>query len=198
MTAKTNEQVRALLDRLEEVHVTHGATGAAGNAVFNREQKGRYVVAVDQPARHNALHALMPPLAAHDDATAAVIRPLDELLSLLGELCLDGAAFLVDLLKARGKRRRFIGVTGHKQVERQGGVGHASGGVQARNERERKPIGGDGREVRSGHRRERDVTGPCRGAHVGNTVCHQRAVLGRKKHHVAHRSEGGDLGKRTP
>ena len=32
MTAKTNEQVRALLDRLEEVHVTHGATGAAGNA----------------------------------------------------------------------------------------------------------------------------------------------------------------------
>ncbi len=63
MPAKAGEQIRAALNSLEEVDRAHRAAGAARNAVLDREQKRRDMVAVDDTACHDALHALVPALS---------------------------------------------------------------------------------------------------------------------------------------
>ncbi len=70
--AKAHEQIGALLDRLEEVDRAHGAARAMGHAVGDGEEDRGHVVAVDHAARNDALDALVPALAAHDDGATAV------------------------------------------------------------------------------------------------------------------------------
>ena len=94
------------------------------------------MITVGQAARHDTLDALVPALATHDDCATAIIGLLDLCHGIACELRLDLATLPVDLLELGGKRARFDGVAGKQQVERQLGIGHAAGGVQAGNERE--------------------------------------------------------------
>ena len=198
MPAESDEQVRALLDRLEEVHGAHRATRSARDAVLDGEQERGNMVAIDQATGDDALDSLVPALAAHDDHAAAVVGPLGNRLRLLGQLRLDGAALLVDLLEGGREARRLLGVAGHQQVERERGVGHAARGVETRDEGERERVGGYGRKVRAGDGGEGHIARPRGGAHMRDAVRHESAVFGGERHHVAHRSQRRHLGESPP
>ena len=112
MASEANEQVGALLHRLEQVHATHRAARSTGNAVLDGEQQRRHVITVDQTARNDALHTLVPALPAHDNGAAAVVRALGELLGLTGELGLDCTALLIYLLERSGEAAGLHGIAG--------------------------------------------------------------------------------------
>ena len=99
MPAKTGKQIGTALNGLEEVDRAHRAARSTCNAVLDREEERRHMVAVDDTARHDALHALVPALSPHDHHAAAGIGALNALECLVGEGRLDGPPFLVDLFE---------------------------------------------------------------------------------------------------
>ena len=129
MPAATNQQVGAALDGVEQVDLAHRATRTARDTVLDREQQRRHVIAVGQTACHDALDALVPALAAHDDCAAAIVGFLDLCHGIAREFRLDLAALTVDLLELGRQRACLDGIAGKQQVERQLGIGHAAGGV---------------------------------------------------------------------
>ena len=129
MSAATNQQVGTALDGVKQVNFAHRATRAARDTVLDREQQRRHVIAVGQTACHDALDTLVPAFAAHDDRASAVISLLDLRHGIACELRLDLAALAIDFLELGGKRTRFDGIVGKQQVERQLGIGHATGSV---------------------------------------------------------------------
>ena len=143
VAAKTHQHVGALLDGVEEVDRAHRAARAAGDAVADGEDDRRDVVAVDDARGHDALHALVPALAAHHDAVAhlALLGDLDH--SLVTELCLDLAAVGVDLFELAGKDGCLVRVFDHEQVKGHVGRAHAARGVKARDDVEGQVIGCD-------------------------------------------------------
>ena len=147
------------------------------------------MVAVHEPARHDALHALVPALAAHHDDAAAGVGLLHARERLLGELRLDGAALLVGLLEPGGEARRLDGVTLEQKVEGERRIRHAPRGVEPGDEREREGVSRDGGEIHAAHARERNVARARGGAHLGDALGDERAVLGREEHHVGHGAE---------
>ena len=134
MPAATNQQVGATLDGIEQVDFAHRAARSACNAVLDREEQRRHVVAIGQAARHDALDALVPALAAHDDCAPAVISLLDLRHGIARELCLDLAALAIDFLELGCQCTCFNRITGKQQVKRQLGISHAAGSVQTRDE----------------------------------------------------------------
>ena len=198
MPAAANQQVGAALDGVEQVDLAHRATRTARDTVLDREQQRRHVIAIGQAACHDTLDALVPALAAHDDRTAAVIGLLDLCHGIACEFRLDLAALTVDLLELGRQRACLDGIAGKQQVERQLGIGHAAGGVQAGNERKRQAIGRNAGKVGLGERGKRDIAGTGGHAHLLDALGNQRAVLGRERHHVGHRAQRRDLDQRTP
>ncbi len=150
MAAKAHQHVGALLDGVEEVDRPHRAARAAGDAVANGEDDRRYVVAVDDARGHDALHALVPALAAHDDAVAhfALLGDLGH--SLLAKLGLDLAAVGVDLFELAGKDCCLVRVLDHKQVKGHVGRAHAARGVEARDDVEGQVVCRDLGDVDAG------------------------------------------------
>ena len=198
MPAATNQQIGATLDGVEQVDLAHRATRTASDTVFDREQQRRHVITVGQAARHDTLDALVPALATHDDGATAIIGLLDLRHGIARKLGLDLAALTIDFLELGGKRARFDRVAGKQQVERQLGIGHATRGVQAGNERKRQAIGRNGRKVGLGKCGKRDITGAGRHAHLLDALGDQCAILGRERHHVGHGAQRRDLYQRTP
>ena len=198
MSAATNQQVGTALDGVKQVNFAHRATRAARDTVLDREQQRRHVIAVGQTACHDALDALVPAFAAHNDRAPAVIGLLDLCHGIARELRLDLTALAIDFLELGGKRARFDGVAGKQQVERQLGIGHAARGVQAGNERKRQAIGRNAREVGLGKCGKRDIAGAGGHAHLLDALGDQRAVLGRERHHVGHSAQRRNLDQRTP
>ena len=129
MSAATNQQVGTTLDGVEQVDLAHRATRSARNAVLNREEQRRHVITVGQAARYDTLDALVPALATHDDCATAVIGLLDLCHGIARELRLDLTALAVDFLELSRQRACFDGIAGKQQVERQLGIGHATGSV---------------------------------------------------------------------
>ena len=156
------------------------------------------MITVGQAARHDTLDALVPALATHDDCAPAIIGLLDLRHGIACELGLDLAALTVDLLELGRQRACLDRIAGKQQVERQLGIGHAAGGVQARNERKRQAIGRNGRKVGLGKCGKRDITGAGRHAHLLDALGDQCAILGRERHHVGHGAQRRDLYQRTP
>ena len=156
------------------------------------------MITVGQTARYDTLDALVPALATHDDCATAIISLLDLCHGVACELRFDLAALTVDLLELGRQRACLDRIAGKQQVERQLGIGHATGGVQAGNERKRQAIGRNAREVGLGERCQRDVAGTSRHAHLLDALGDQRAVLGRERHHVGHGAQRRDLYQRTP
>ena len=198
MPAATNQQIRAALDSVEQVDLAHRATRTASDTVFDREQQRRHVITVGQAARYDTLDALVPALATHDDCATAIIGLLDLCHGIARELRLDLATLTVNLLELGRQRACLDGIAGKQQVERQLGIGHAAGGVQARNERKRQAIGRNGRKVGLGKCGKRDITGAGRHAHLLDALGDQCAILGRERHHVGHGAQRRDLYQRTP
>ena len=129
MSAATNQQVGTALDGVKQVDFAHRATRAARDTVLDREQQRRHVIAVGQTACHDALDALVPALATHDDCASAVIGLLDLCHGIARELRLDLTALAVDFLELSRQCACFDGIAGKQQVERQLGIGHATGSV---------------------------------------------------------------------
>ena len=198
MPAATNQQVGAALDGVEQVDLAHRAARTTRDTVLDREQQRRHVIAVGQTARHDALDALVPALAAHDDCAAAVIGLLDLCHGIARELSLDLATLTVDLLEFGRQRACLDRIAGKQQVERQLGIGHAAGGVQAGNERKRQAIGRNAGKIGLSERSQRDIAGTSGHAHLLNALGNQRAILGRQRHHVGHGTQRCDLDQRTP
>ena len=174
MPAKAGEQIGAALNSLEEVDRAHRAAGSTRNAVLDREEKRRYMVAVDDTACHDALHALVPALSPHDHHAAAGIGALNALERLVGKGRLDGPPFLVDLFELGCEAPGLDGIAREQQVERERGVGHAPGGVKARYERKRERVGGDRGEVRLAHAGERHIPRARGVAHLVDARGHER------------------------
>ena len=65
------------------------------------------MIAVGQAARHDALDALVPTLAAHDDCTATIVGFLNLCHGIAREFRLDLAALAVDLLEL-GRQRACL------------------------------------------------------------------------------------------
>jgi len=141
MPAATNQQIGAALYGVEQVDLAHRAARTASDTVFDREQQRRHVITVGQAARYDALDALVPALTAHDDCATAIIGLLDLCHGIARELRLNLATLTVDLLELGRQRACLDRIAGKQQVERQLGIGHAAGGVQAGNERKRQAIG---------------------------------------------------------
>ena len=198
MPAAANQQIRAALYGIEQVDLAHRAARSACNAVLDRKEQRRHVITVGQTARYDTLDALVPALATHDDCATAIISLLDLCHGVACELRFDLAALTVDLLELGRQRACLDRIAGKQQVERQLGIGHATGGVQAGNERKRQAIGRNAREVGLGERCQRDVAGTSRHAHLLDALGDQRAVLGRERHHVGHGAQRRDLYQRTP
>ena len=198
MSAATNQQVGTALDGVKQVNFAHRATRAARDTVLDREQQRRHVIAVGQTACHDALDALVPALATHDDCASAVIGLLDLCHGIARKLGLDLAALAIDFLELGGKRARFDRITGKQQVERQLGISHAAGSVQTRDERKRQAVGRNGRKVGLGKCGKRDIAGTGRHAHLLDALGDQCAILGRERHHVGHGAQRRDLYQRTP
>ena len=156
------------------------------------------MVAVDDTARHDALHALVPALSPHDHHAAAGIGALNALECLVGKGSLDGPPLLVDLFELGCEAPGLDGIAREQQVERERGVRHAPGGVKARYERERERVGGDRGEVRLAHAGERHIPRARRVAHLVDARGHERAVLGGERHHVRNSSERGHLEQAVP
>ena len=129
MSAATNHQVGTAFDGVKQVNFAHRATRAARDTVLDREQQRRHVVAVGQTACHDALDALVPTFAAHDDRASAVIGLLDLCHGIARELRLDLTALAVDFLELSRQCACFDGIAGKQQVERQLGISHATGSV---------------------------------------------------------------------
>ena len=156
------------------------------------------MITVGQAARHDTLDALVPALATHDDGAPAIIGLLDLRHGIVRKLGLDLAALAIDFLELGRQRACLDRIAGKQQVERQLGIGHAAGGVQARNERKRQAIGRNGRKVGLGKCGKRDITGAGRHAHLLDALGDQCAILGRERHHVGHGAQRRDLYQRTP
>ena len=198
MPAATNQQVGAALDGVEQVDLAHRATRTARDTALDREQQRRHVIAVGQTACHDALDALVPAFAAHDDCAAAVIGLLDLCHGIACEFCLDLATLAIDLLELGRQCACLDRIAGKQQIERQLGIGHAAGGVQAGNERKRQTIGRNVGKVGLGERGKRDIAGTGGHAHLLDALGDQCAVLGRQRHHVGHGAQRRDLDQRTP
>ena len=198
MPAATNQQIRAALYGVEQVDLAHRAARTASDTVFDREQQRRHVITVGQAARYDALDALVPALTAHDDCATAIIGLLDLCHGIARELRLDLATLTVDLLELGRQRACLDRIAGKQQVERQLGIGHAAGGVQAGNERKRQAIGRNARKVGLGKCGKRDIAGTGRHAHLLDALGDQCAVLGRQRHHVGHGAQRRNLDQRTP
>ena len=198
MPAATNQQIGAAFYGVEQVDLTHRAARTASDTVFDREQQRRHVITVGQTARHDTLDALVPALATHDDCATAIISLLDLCHGIACELRLDLATLTVDLLELGRQRACLDRIAGKQQVERQLGIGHAAGGVQAGNERKRQAIGRNAREVGLGERGQRDIAGAGGHAHLLDALGDQCAILGRERHHVGHGTKRRNLDQRTP
>ena len=198
MPAATNQQIGAAFYGVEQVDLAHRATRTARDTVFDREQQRRHVITVGQAARYDTLDALVPALATYDDCATAIIGLLDLCHGIARELRLNLATLTVDLLELGRQRACLDRIAGKQQVERQLGIGHASGGVQAGNERKRQAIGRNAREVGLGKCGKRDIAGAGGHAHLLDALGDQRAVLGRERHHVGHSAQRRNLDQRTP
>ena len=179
MPAATNQQVGAAFYGVEQVDLPHRATRSARNAVLNREEQRRHVITVGQAARHDALDALVPPLAAHNDCAATIVGFLDLCHGIARKLCLNLATLAIDLLELGRQCACLDRIAGKQQVERQLRIGHATSGVQAGNERKRQAIGRNARKIGLGERSKRDIAGTGGHAHLLNALGNQRAVLRR-------------------
>ena len=95
MPAEANEQVGRRFNRGEQVHAANASPRPACLVAVDGHKDARHAVDADEPARDDALHALVPALARNDERALAVVdfRGLD--LRDLGELRLDGAALVV-------------------------------------------------------------------------------------------------------
>ena len=129
MSAAANQQVGAALDSFEQVDLAHRAARATCYTVLDRKKQRRHVISVGKAARHDALNALVPTFAAHDDCAPAVISLLDLCHGITRELRLDLATLAVDLLELGRQCTCLDRIAGKQQVERQLGIGHAAGGV---------------------------------------------------------------------
>ena len=198
MPAAANQQIGATLDGIEQVDLAHRATRSACNAVLDREEQRRHVIAIGQAARHDALDALVPALAAHDDCAPAVISLLDLRHGIARKLGLDLAALTVDFLELGCQCTCLDRIAGKQQVERQLGISHAAGSIQTRDERKRQAVGRNGRKVGLGKCGKRDIAGTGRHAHLLDALGDQCAILGRERHHVGHGAQRRDLDQRTP
>ena len=129
MSAAANQQVGAALDGFEQIDLAYRAARATCYTVLDREKQRRHVISVGKAARHDALNALVPTFAAHDNRAPAVIGLLDLCHGIARELRLDLATLAVDLLKLGCQCACLDRITGKQQVERQFWIGHAAGGV---------------------------------------------------------------------
>ena len=198
MPTKAQREVGALLDRMEEVDGSHRAARAAGDPVGDGEEDGRDAVAAHDAARDDALHALVPALAAHHDHAAAVVARVDLGERLLGHGRLDLATLAVDGLEARGKLGRPGRVVRVEQVEGDLDPTHAARGVETRYERERQAVRRDLGEVDVGDGREGDDSGAVGLAQAGDAVRDQGTVLAREQHHVGDGAERRHVGVAAP
>ena len=196
--AEARGEVGAPLDGLKQVDRAHRASRAACDVALDGEKQRGHVVAVDDAARHDTLDTLVPALAAHDDDAAARIRLAHAGERILGERGLDVAALLVDGLELRGEPPGLHGVALEQQVEREGGVGHAPGGVEARmSENERPSAVMVARSARasaaSAMKPGRAVARMC-----AMPSATSARFSGRERHHIRHGAERRHLGQTAP
>lgn len=135
MPAATNQQVGTAFYGFEQVDLAHRATRTARDTALDREQQRRHVIAVGQTACHDALDALVPAFAAHDDRASAIIGLLDLCHGIARELRLDLATLAVDFLELSRQCACLDRIAGKQQIKCQFWIGHAASGVQAGNER---------------------------------------------------------------
>ena len=198
VSAEANKQVRRRFDRGEQVHAPHASARAARLVAVDGQKDARHAVDADQAACHDALHALMPPLARNDERALAVVdfRGLD--LRDFGEFRLDRAALVVEPFELGCQAVRLVEVVGHEQVERQVGVAHAPCGVEARNEREAEVRAGEGLADRPRGFEQRGDARARRLVHHLDALDHERAVLAKHRHEVGHRAERREVDEIAP
>ena len=198
MAPEALREIRDRLHRLEEIHVAHGAPRAAGLVAVDGEQERRHPVGVHEAGSHDTLHALVPALAGHDKRPLAVVDPAGLLLRDVRQLRLDGAPLVVHVLQGLGHGATLAVVVAHEQIERQIGIAHAPGGVQARDEGERQVRG---RKRFAGLARggqKRGDAGARIGVHASEAVGHKGPVLVAHGHEVGHGAQGGEVGVAAP
>ncbi len=99
MPAAANQQVGAAFYGLEQVDLAYRAARPTCYTVLDREKQRRHVISVGEAACHDALDALVPAFAAHDNRAPAIVGLLDLCRGITRELRLDLATLAVNLLK---------------------------------------------------------------------------------------------------
>ena len=199
MPAETREQIRAALDRLEQVHLTDAATAAASLAVLvDGKEDGGDPVGAHQTAGDDALHALVPAGARDHERTLAVVDLLRLQAGYLGELRFDGATLVVDLLELGGLGAGRVEAVFEQQVEGDSRIPHAARRVQARNDAEGQRGGGNRLLVGFGLRQQGRYGRARRLVHASHAIRHQRAVIAFQRNQIRDRAECGQVGELAP
>ena len=192
------EQIGRALHRLEQVHLAHAAARPARLVAVDGEQQAGHAVGVHQAARHDALHALVPALSRHHERALAVVDLCGLGLRDLRKLSLDGAALVVHGLQLGCQTLGLGQIVGHEQIERQLGVPHAAGGVEARNDRKAEVRGADGLVGRAARGKKRGDARTRGGVHARDAVGDERTVLAAHGHEVGHGAKRSEVGVVAP
>ena len=198
VASESREQIGSALHRLEQVHLPHAAARSARFFAVDGEQQAGHAVSVHQAAGNDALHPLVPALPRHDERALAVV----DLCSLgfrdLRELGFDGAPLVVHGLQLGSQALSLGQVVGHKQIERELRIPHATGSIESRDDREAEVRGADGLVGRAALSEKRgDARARC-GVHARDTACDERTVLAAHGHEVGHSAERGEVGVVAP
>ncbi len=191
--AEALEQLAVPLQQPVQVQPRDAAPRSAGDAVLDAEHEGRQREPADEPGGDDAAHALVPLLARqHQHARSRGDGSLRLDGGAVEQLGLDPLPHAIRPVEFASELDGGFRVVRHQQVERLAGIAHATRGVQARDEAEGDPVGGE-RVLHPGDLGER---GECGTRPLGarpQPLGDERAVLVQQRHHVAHGAEHRDV-----
>ena len=194
MSAVADEQILAAGQHGVNVHPGDGAAAAHRRIPLTAQHNGGIVPLFAQLSGGQADHAAVPALP-HDHqhpVVAEVGFPAHHVRRLGGHVVLDALPLLVILLQAQCQRLCPGGILRHQQFHPDGGLLHASSGVNARGKPEGNLVAGHGQ----GHRTEGHQclqSRPSGALHPCHAFPDDDPVFVNQGYHVCHGGQGGDL-----
>ena len=186
------EEIGARRQGFHQIGARHAAARPLGDFAFLPQHDDRAVQGAADLAGGDADHAGMP--IAEDHMTGQFALGLGLAGGLLGHLLVDLLALAVDRIQLGGVAFAVVDGLRQQQVERQGRVGQATAGVDART----KPVGDvdRGEHAPGLHPAHRDEGAQPRAAGLAEGAQAMRgedAVLGPQRHEVRDGAEGGEV-----